>query len=203
MCFCVIFWVQPNQCGHTQLEELILPIFVNWNIGHNTINNGVCSYFINTVYKYWIVHWKCTMKLQYVLMKNIEIYSGLHKIYIKIKNKIEKPFQENILNTQSFRAVCSYLLTIGYHTNIHVCRNGWMDGWMQKYAWHIDKPSSVCCQLGMKDLIHLWWARSGPVIQFRPPPAWAKWLRTDDLPNHCGRGFNGSLILWFNQPTRP
>lgn len=128
MCFCVIFWVQPNQCGHTQLEELILPIFVNWNIGHNTINNGVCSYFINTVYKYWIVHWKCTMKLQYVLMKNIEIYSGLHKIYIKIKIKWKNLFRKTFwtLKVSELSAHIFWPLDI----ILIFMYEKWMDGWM-------------------------------------------------------------------------
>lgn len=73
MCFCVIFWLQPNQCGHTQLEELILLIFVNWNIGHNTINNGVCSFFINTGLYIGNALWNCSM-FWWKILKYIQAY---------------------------------------------------------------------------------------------------------------------------------
>ena len=86
----------------------------------------------------------------------------------------------------SFRAVSSHFSTLGYHTNIHACKKG---------NWHIDELStSVCCQMGMRDMIQRWWARCGSVTQFRPPSVCAEWRGADDLPNDQGCGFYSPFI---------
>lgn len=89
----------------------------------------------------------------------------------------------------SFRAVSSHFSTLGYHTNIHACKKG---------NWHTDELStSVCCQMGMRDMIQLWWARCGSVIQFRPPSVYAEWRGADDLPNDQGCGFYSPFIRTY------
>lgn len=66
---------------------------------------------------------------------------------------------------------------------------------MQKHTWHTDELSTpVHCQMGTRDMIQLWWARSGSVTQFRPPYACARWLRTDGMPNDQGHGICSPFI---------